>query len=334
MTPPGSVSVVVLTYNRKVEVLRTLQRLSETVPGVPVIVVDNASADDTARAVAAAFPGVRVVRLSSNLGAAGRNAGVDACNTRYVAFCDDDTWWAVDALSHAVAELDAHPRLAVITGRVLVGEGGREDTTSSRMAASPFPNTLGVRGTEVFGFLAGACIMRRSAFLEAGGYHPRYFLGGEEELLAIDFTARGWRMAYVPDAVVHHYPSRVRNVTARRRLVPRNAIWSAWLRRPWRSAWRETLRRLSEARRDGSLVWTAASALVGVPWLLRERRVIADHVAVAMHARDRFDATPLECDRVPRAPRRRMRDAWPLPLDEPPEPRKADRLAVEKARRR
>jgi GT2 family glycosyltransferase len=275
-------------------VLRTLRRLAPLHGDVPLVVVDNASSDGTADAIASAFPGVRVVRVARNLGAAGRNAGVHACATPYVAFCDDDTWWEREGLHRAVSALDAHPHLAVVTGRVLIGEDHREDPTSVRMAASPFPNTLGLRGSEVFGFLAGACVMRRAAFVAVGGYHRRYFLGGEEELLAIDLRAAGWRMGYVAGAIVHHHPSPVRDVAARRRLVPRNAIWSAWLRRPWRSAWRVTLRRLAEARRDRSALWTGASALRGLPWVLRGRHVVADDVEKAMRTRDAFDAAPLE----------------------------------------
>jgi len=289
----SAVSLVVLTHNRKDEVLRTLQRLVQHAPGVPIVVADNASTDGTAEAIAHAYGHVALVRLPRNAGAAGRNAAVDACRTPYVAFCDDDTWWAPGALARAVEELDGHARLAVVTARVLIDEDEHEDATSLRMAASPFRNTLGVRGTEVVGLLAGACVIRRSAFVAAGGYHPRYFLGGEEELLAIDLLAAGWHMAYMPDVIVHHHPSRVRNVAARRRLLPRNAIWSAWLRRPWRSAWRQTSLRLAEARRDGALLWMGASVLRGLPWVLRERRVIADHVEMSLQKRDAFDATPL-----------------------------------------
>ena len=86
------VSVVVLTYNRREEVLRTLTHLAALAERPPIIVVDNASSDGTAQAVARTFPHVEVLRQSRNLGAAGRNAGVERAGTPYVAFSDDDTW--------------------------------------------------------------------------------------------------------------------------------------------------------------------------------------------------------------------------------------------------
>ena len=74
------ISIVVLTHNRKTELLRTLTQLSD-VRDIPIIVVDNASADGTADAVTKRFPRVELVRLSHNAGAAGRNAGVHAATT-------------------------------------------------------------------------------------------------------------------------------------------------------------------------------------------------------------------------------------------------------------
>ena len=285
----AGVGIVVLTYNRRTEVLRTLRHLTAPGHGQPIVVVDNASSDDTTSAIRTAFSGIEVIRLPRNVGAAGRNVGVRAIGTPYVAFCDDDTWWQPGALARAAAVLDAHPDLAVVTARVLVGEAGRDDPASERMSASPFANTAGVPGTAVLGFLAGACMMRRAAFLQAGGYHPRFFLGAEEALLAIDLMAAGWHMAYAPEVLVRHHPSRLRDVAQRRRLLLRNALWCAWLRRPWRSALAETARRLREARRAGLLASTACAALGGVAWIARERRVIPARVEGALRALDAFE---------------------------------------------
>ena len=109
-------------------------------------------------AVARHYARVDVVRAPVNLGAAGRNAGVRACTTPYVAFCDDDTWWLPESLVRAADVLDRHPTLAAVTARVLVGETQREDPTNARMATSPLPNTFGLHGSELLGLLAGACI--------------------------------------------------------------------------------------------------------------------------------------------------------------------------------
>ncbi len=279
------ITIVVLTHERRDEVLRTVSRLLAAHDGLPVVVVDNGSTDGTEAALAARFPTVRRVRLARNQGAAGRNAGVRTAATPYVAFCDDDVWWDEGALARAAAFFDAYPRLAVATARVLVGEAGREDPACAYMARCGRVDPA-VPGLEVAGFLAGACVMRRTAFMAAGGYEARLFIGGEESLLALDLLAAGWRIAYVPELVAHHHPSSHRDAGRRRLLLLRNALWCAWLRRPAAAAWRETRERLGAARGLGLRAQSLAAALAGLPWVLRHRRVLPPHVEAALHRLD------------------------------------------------
>lgn len=284
------VSVVILTHNRKDEVLRSLERVHALPERVPVFLVDNASTDGTAQAVSERYPDVHSIHLDRNLGAAGRNAGVRAARTPYIAFCDDDTWWARGSLERAVALLDRYPRLAVVTGKVLVGRECREDDASKRMAVSPLRNELGVPGTQILGIMAGACMFRRDAYLAAGGYEPRLFLGSEELLLALDLMSAGWVMAYVPEVVIHHHPSALRHSTARRRMQHRNALWCAWLRRSWPGALRETWRLLRASANERALALGALDALKGLPWALGHRRVVPVHVEEALQRVEDFYA--------------------------------------------
>ncbi|MCJ9708223.1 glycosyltransferase, partial [Bordetella hinzii] len=229
------ISVVVLTYNRRAELLATLGRLAQAAPGVPVLVVDNASGDDSAGAVRRGFPGVQVVQAPANLGAAGRNLGGGAAGTDYVAFCDDDVCWLPGSLERACEMLDRHPDVAVLSARVLVGLSAVPDPACAPMAASPLPGEAEI-GPALVGFMAGACVMRAAAFRRVGGYWPPLFIGGEEALLALDLLQDGWRILYAPALAVQHRPSVHRDAPARRRLLARNALLVAWMRLPWRQA--------------------------------------------------------------------------------------------------
>jgi len=273
---PG-VSVVVLTHNRAPELARMLAHTLALPERPAVIVVDNGSRDGTADMVAARFPEARLVRLSDNYGAAARNVGARAARTPYVAFCDDDTCWQSGSLALAGRLLDAHPRVAVLSARVLVGPEGRADPACTAMAASPLPSA-GLPGRAVVGFLAGACVFRRDAFLESGGYEPRFFIGGEEALLAYDLLARGWRIVYSERLVVHHHPSSYRDARRRRRLLARNALWVAWLRRPLPAALARTARVMLSGIPDRAAIAGCVDALRGLPWVLRNRRVVPPHV--------------------------------------------------------
>lgn len=268
------VTAVILTHNRRQEVAATVARMRALDERVPLIVVDNASHDGTAAYLAECFPGLRVIRLERNLGAAARNAGIHAARTPYVALCDDDTWWAPGSLTRAADLLDAHPHLAIVTGMVLVGPEAREDPTCRDMARSPLTDSRPLPGPPVLGFMAGACMLRRDAFLSVGGFEPRFFLGGEESLAAVDLAASGWAIAYVEQVRIHHHPSRQRDGRARRNFLVRNALWFTWLRRPLPSALRRTLDVLRSAWRQGTGMRGVLDAMMGMPWVLRARRVV------------------------------------------------------------
>jgi GT2 family glycosyltransferase len=284
MVPPSDsrVTVVVLTHARIGEVSKTVEQLLGLAEHPAIIVVDNGSADGTCDMLARRFPGIRIVGLESNIGAAARNIGIREASTRYVALCDDDTWWAPGSLRRAADVLDAHPHIAVLTGRVLVGPDEREDPACRQMANSPLEAEPDLPGTPILGFLAGASMIRRTAFLDVGGFEPRFFLGGEEALVAIDLAAVGWQMVYVPEVVIHHYPSRQRDACARRRLLLRNALWFTWLRRPFSSAVRQTGRLIRAALRDPHEVFGVLQALGGLPWIIRRRQCLPAAIEAAL----------------------------------------------------
>jgi GT2 family glycosyltransferase len=269
------ISVVVLTHNRREWLRATLQRLRELPERPPVAVVDNGSEDGTAQMVRREFCDFALLRVPMNLGAAARNIGANWAATRYVAFCDDDTWWHPGALPLAGDIMDRHPDVGALTARLLVmRDGGRLelDPTSVVMGSSPLPSD-GLPGRAILGLLAGATIFRTSAFRAAGGYHPRLFIGGEETLLALDLAARGWHLIYAPEVMAYHHPCPIRSHQQRRHLMARNAIWSAWLRLPAGAALRETVRTFPALLREGGVpgCFELARAL---PWILRERTVI------------------------------------------------------------
>src|SRR5437762_1532820 len=80
----------------------------------------------------------------------------------------------------------------VVTGKVLVGGSGRVAPACLDMAASPLGRTPDLTGAALLGFHAGASVVRRSAFLDAGGFEPRLLIGAEETQLALDLTSAGW----------------------------------------------------------------------------------------------------------------------------------------------
>ncbi|SOD61631.1 Glycosyltransferase, GT2 family [Streptomyces zhaozhouensis] len=278
--PPAEprVTVLVITHNRRDELLGTLDRLAALPERPPVVVVDNASTDGTAEAVARRHPDVRLLTPGANLGAVGRNLGVREVTTPYVAFCDDDTWWEPGALATAVALLDDHPSVATVTARIVVEPDGGEDPIVAELRSSPLPRPPGLPGPALGSFLAGATVLRADAFRAVGGFSRRLWLGGEEELVAADLMAAGWWLVFEERMVVHHRPSALRDPTRRRADGIRNTLWFTWLRRSPRSAARRTATVLRGVPRDRTTAGALLRAVAGLPWVLRERRAVPPEV--------------------------------------------------------
>ncbi|UDY24781.1 glycosyltransferase family 2 protein [Nocardioides sp. Kera G14] len=229
MSPSARVTTVVATRNRAADLAWSLPLQQE-----PVIVVDNGSDDETVALVQERFPTYDVIALSENQGAVARNVGVSAATTPYVAFSDDDSWWDDGALERAAELFDAHPDLALIQARILVGPDERTDPVCEQMAHAQLGNVDDTTWPAILGFIACGSIVRREAFLAVGGFDPVVHFPGEEERVALDLAAAGWRMAYVDDVVCHHHPSTVRPPSAHRlALESRNRVLTAVMRRPW-----------------------------------------------------------------------------------------------------
>jgi GT2 family glycosyltransferase len=289
-TPTGA-TVVIATRNRRAELLGVLDRLAALSPAPPVIVVDNGSDDGSAEHARRLHPGVRVIELGTNLGAAARTVGVAAAATPYVAFADDDSWWAPGALDRAVAHLRRHPAVALVAARILLGVEERLEPLCAELAASPLGTVPGDPGPTILGFIACGAVVEREAFLAVGGFHPRLGVGGEESLVALDLAARGRRCVYADDVVAHHHPSPVRDRTRRRRIVVRNHLWTTWLRQPAPAAVRETGRVLRSAWSDPAGRAGVGDAVRGLPALAGGRRVVPPAVAAAVR---RLEGPPVD----------------------------------------
>lgn len=281
----GRVTIVVMTRNRLGDLRRTLPRLLRLAGSPSVIVVDNGSDDGTVEYLREWFPAVTVIALEHNAGVGARNLGVEAASTPYVAFADDDSWWAPDALERIVEIFERDGRIGALTGHVVVEPGGVDDPVTELMATSPVEAATDVAGIPVLGFLACATAVRREAFLGVGGFCERFHFGGEEQLLAADLAMAGWQVRYLPDVRVHHEPSASRATRWRRRRDVRNTVWFLWLRRPVRAALKGSWRQL---RHVGPLTGSVAlaQAVAGAAWVIRHRAVVPEHIEVSLRRLD------------------------------------------------
>lgn len=284
-------TVVMITRDRRDSALHAVRTLRALPEQPPVIVVDNGSSDGTADTLSA-LAGVQVIRPGRNLGSAGRTLGVEAARSPYVAFSDDDSWWAPGALARAAQLFERHDRLGLLAAQTSVGPLQRPDPLNAVLAAAPVGREADLPGPSVLGFLACSAVVRRSAYLQVGGFHPRLGIGGEEELLALDLAAAGWGLAFVADVLAHHHPDAGQPRIDRAARQRRNELWTTWLRRPASEALMHTARCAWAALDDPVARQALRQSTAGFPWVLRERRPLPRPIVQRVRQLEQAAARP------------------------------------------
>jgi glycosyltransferase involved in cell wall biosynthesis len=205
------VSFLISTYNRCAVLLETLDRVKQC--GLPreefeILVVDNASPDGTASAVAELHPDVRLFALRENRGPCAKNVGLPHTRGKYVVFLDDDSFPRPRSTARMMHHFERDPQLGAAVFAITLPDGSRE--------CSAYPDVFIGCGT---GF-------RRDALVEAGGLPNDFFMQAEEYDLSLRLLDRGWRVRTFEDLHVTHlktpgarYSERVTQLDVRNNLV-------------------------------------------------------------------------------------------------------------------
>ena len=188
------ISAIVTAYKRIDQTLATLRVLQTCVPRPDEILV-HVDADQVKceQAIKREFPDVRVLRSRDQIGpGGGRNKLLDAAQFDFVASFDDDSYPIdSDYFERALTLFEQFPEASVICAALYhMGEAIGLDDRSAQWTAD---------------FAGGACIYRRSAFLETGGYVPLPVAYGMEEVdLALRLHSRGGKILSTPWLRVFH----------------------------------------------------------------------------------------------------------------------------------
>lgn len=233
MAPP--VTAVILAFNRRRAVERVLGELEAQGCVDEVIVVDTGT-DGTAEMVRAG--GITAIE-PGDIGAAGRNHGAEAARNDLVLMLDDDSHPVAGAVEQLVEAMRANPRLAVATG--LIRDVGWDGEVLQATHPGSFDWFLRAgrtgdppEGLECFFFAEGGCLLRRDAFLAAGGFFAPYFFTLSELDATMRLAGAGWEVRYFPRALFDHLKAQEGRPRYDRtlRLRIRNQLWHYWLRYP------------------------------------------------------------------------------------------------------
>ncbi len=230
MPPAPLVSIVILSWNTRELLERCLECVRAIDPALEreVVVVDNASSDDSVARVRERFPEVRLIVNATNLGyAEGNNVGIRAARGRFVFLLNSDTEVAPDAPGRLVRFLESEPWAGAV-GAQLFNVDGTVQRACMRWPTLPvlfgFDNWFGKRwplraaidryfcvdfdhlATRQVDQPPGAALMlRRSALDEVGLLDPDLFLFFNDVLLCRRLARRGYTIWFLAGArVVHH----------------------------------------------------------------------------------------------------------------------------------
>ncbi|MDX2035736.1 MAG: glycosyltransferase family 2 protein [Isosphaeraceae bacterium] len=211
-------SVVIPTYNGRHLLEVCLASVFEHLPedlDVEVIVVDDASTDDTRSWVSQRYPKVRLVVLERNGGfVAAANAGLSLAGGRFIQLLNNDTEVTAGWIETGLAPFE-DPRVGSVAPLVLVrSDPSRVDSAGDGYALIgwPFKRGHGEAAAEwtdrptdvVFGASGSSAFYRASAIERVGGYDPAFGSYYEDVDLAFRLRWAGYSCVHQPRSVILH----------------------------------------------------------------------------------------------------------------------------------
>lgn len=209
-------SVIIPNWNGKDlldECLNSL--LKQTYKEFEIILVDNGSTDNSVEYVEKNFRKVRIVKLKKNYGfATAINKGVEASNSDYVIFLNNDTSADKDWLNNLIACADSAPEVISVNSKLLNfhnkniidGVGILINEVGQAKSIGWEEEDRGQYDKEnyIFGATGGASLFRRKDFIKVGLLDQSYFMYSEEVDFAFRAQYLGYKSIFCPLAVVYH----------------------------------------------------------------------------------------------------------------------------------
>lgn len=214
------VSIIIVNWNGKEHLQKCLPLLfAQSYKKIEVILVDNASTDDSIGYVKQKFPQVKIIINKKNLGfAGGNNAGYRFIRGEYVLFLNNDTKVTSSFLSHLVVAIESEKSIGGVGGKMLLMDNPKFiDSVGSFFTTTGFLYHYGAykRDGEKYNSqielysARGACMMFKRSVLEeikveGGIFDDSYFAYFEETDLCHRVWLAGYKIIFVPKSIIYH----------------------------------------------------------------------------------------------------------------------------------
>ncbi|MBW4443220.1 MAG: glycosyltransferase family 2 protein [Plectolyngbya sp. WJT66-NPBG17] len=220
-----TVSIILVNYNGAeitIECLHSIQSQLHSVP-YEVIVVDNASTDQSAASIEKAFPEVKLLRQSQNRGfGTGNNIGAKIASGKYLFLLNTDTILTSDLLPHLVEVIEKDSTIGIIGPKLLNPDGSLQLSTArsislwgeyqdlkqkidyQKLEARSHISEQFTTLQEVDIVIGAALLIRRDLFESLGGFDETFFMYFEESDLCQRVREKGLKVIYTPSVNLIH----------------------------------------------------------------------------------------------------------------------------------
>ncbi len=224
-----TISAIVVNYNAGQLLRECIDSLLNCPLEIEIIVIDNASADDSLATIEG-LPSVNIIRNDSNTGfATACNQGIASASADYLLFLNPDCSFAPGTLSELLKYLRMHDNVGMVGG-FLVNSDGTEQSGGRRAVPTPWRSFVRAFGLSRFAdrwpklffdfdlhkqplpespieveAISGACMLvKQEAIRDVGLWDEGYFLHCEDMDWCMRFRQKGWKILFIPSAKVTH----------------------------------------------------------------------------------------------------------------------------------
>ncbi len=216
---PVSVSVIIVNWNSGNLLAECVKHVKvQTVQPAQILIVDNASSDNSLAGISEFGANIKLLRLNTNIGfSAANNFALSECDTDLIVLLNPDVFPAADWLERLVEAANNHPDVAAFGSRqlsqndhdILDGTGDIYHVSGlawrNRHGEKQHKRDLITR--EIFSPCAAAALYRRSVLNDVGGFDEDFFCYLEDVDIGFRMRLAGHKSLYVPEAVVYHVGS-------------------------------------------------------------------------------------------------------------------------------
>jgi GT2 family glycosyltransferase len=239
-------TVIIPNYNGQHFLGECLDSLKNQDHPCEVIVIDNASQDESAAYIRENYPEFTLIENQENLGfAAAVNQGIKDSDSEYIFLLNNDVQLEIDAISNLLRCIEQDNNIFAVSSKMIqyndrdkMDDAGDEYTIlgwTRRVSYGKSPDKY-IRQREIFSACAAASIYRRSILDEIGYFDENFFAYMEDVDISYRAKIHGYTCIYCPEAVVYHVGSGTsgsRYNEFKTRLAARNNVYVPYKNMPW-----------------------------------------------------------------------------------------------------